>query len=267
MCTQNAELTARLHAAPTSWWPSCREALRKLLPLLDDEPESSPLWIRAALCEAKGWAVPSVGEEQAQLAELMSGLPRPMGEVANRLVNIHGDLWEGNTVVTEDSVLKLMDFEMTCVCGAVYDLVHTCGPVLVEVYLREMMGRQPTEDECEALLLEARVAEHIHFFILPPIFGDNRENIQTPAGNFLEHARRFAAVVAAVRASKALRRHVVRGCVPEGQPAIMGHHEGEFCDGGQLVDQRELRPQQEARGAAWCWWTAEQLAIEVARHT
>ena len=70
-----------------------------------------------------------------------------MGEVANRLVNIHGDLWEGNTVVTEDSVLKLMDFEMTCVCGAVYDLVHTCGPVLVEVYLREMMGWQPTEDE------------------------------------------------------------------------------------------------------------------------
>jgi len=266
MCAQNAELTARLHAAPTSWWPLHREALRKLLPLLDDEPESSPLWIRAALCEAKGWAVPSTGAEQAQLAQLMSTLPRPMGELANRLVNIHGDLWEGNTVVTEDGVLKLMDFELTCVCGAAYDLVHTCGPVLVEVYIRAVTGRQPTKDECEALLLEVRVAEHIHFHILPPIFGDNRENIRMPAGNYIEHARRFAAVVTAVRSSKALRRYVVRGCVPEGQPAIMGHHEGEFCDGGQRVDQRELRPAQEARGAAWCWWTAEQLAVEVARH-
>ena len=265
MCTQNAELTARLHAAPTSWWPLHREVLRKLLPLLDDEPESSPLWIRAANCEAHGWAVPSAGAEQAQLAELMSILSRPIGEVANRLVNVHGDLWEGNTVVTEDGVLKLMDFELTCVCGAVYDLVHTCGPVLVEAYLHAVMGRQPMEGECEALLFEVRVAEHIHFHILPPVFGDNRENIRTPAGKFLEHARRFAAVVAAARASKALRRYVVCGCVPEGQPTIMGHHEGEFCDGGQLVDQRELRPAQEARGAAWCWWTAEQLAVEVAR--
>jgi hypothetical protein len=72
-------------------------------------------------------------------------------------------------------------------------------------------------------------------------------------------------VAAAVRASKALRHYVVRGCVPEGQPAIQGHHDGKLCDGGQLVDQRELRPDQEARGAAWCWWGAEQLAAVVAK--
>jgi hypothetical protein len=40
------------------------------------------------------------------------------------------------------------------------------------------------EDGREELLLEARLAEHIHLFILPPIFGDNREGIRTPAGDF-----------------------------------------------------------------------------------
>lgn len=228
--------------------------MRKMLPLLNDEPDSSPLWMMAAFAEGKDSLSKLAAEEQAQLAELMAILPRPVGDVANRLVNVHGDLWDANCVEAEDGTLKLVDFESTSVCGAVQDLVHVSHPVLVEAYLRETTGQPPTGDACEALLLEARLAEHIHFFMHRDIFGINGERTRTPAGNFVEHARRFAVVVEAVRASKALRRYVVRGCVPEGEPAIH-------------VGQRELEPEQEARGSAWCWWSAEQLAAEVAKHT
>jgi Ser/Thr protein kinase RdoA (MazF antagonist) len=75
----------------------------------------------------------------------MAVLPRPVGELASKPVSIHGDLWEGNTVLADDGALRLVDFELSCVCGAVYDLVHTCGPALVEAYLRQVTGRWPTE--------------------------------------------------------------------------------------------------------------------------
>ena len=147
-----------------------------------------------------------------------------------------GDLWDENTVEETDesgaTTLKLIDFEATCVCGAVQDLVHISTAPLVETYLRRVLGRQPTEDEVEALLLEARLAEHIHFYIHRPIFFDRQ-----PAGSFLPHGRGLAAVAEAARASTALRKHVVREC----------------------PDQRACRPAQEASGQAWCWWGAEQL--------
>lgn len=116
--------------------------------------------------------------------------------------------------------------------------------MLIERYLREITGQQPTEDDCEELLLEARLAEHIHFFVHRAIFFGG-----TPACEFFAHAHRLAVVVAAVRSSKTLRRYVMRGCVPEGQPAIQ-------------VDQRQLK-RSEASGAAWCWWGDEQLAAAV----
>ena len=253
MCTQGAKLTARLHAAPIDWWPPYRDRLRKLLPLLDNEPDSSPLWIMAAFAEGKNAPVPNAAE-QAQLAELMVILPRPVGDVANKLVNVHGDLWDAN-IIEIGGTHKLMDFESTCVCGAVQDLIHMCHPVLVETYLKDATGQQPTEDECEALLFEARLAEHVHFFVHRAVFGDmHGVPDRTPASDFFEHARRLAAVAEAVRGSKVLRRHVVRGCVPEGEPAIQ-------------VDQRQLRPEHEARGATWCWWSAEQLAAAAAKHS
>ena len=99
-----------------------------------------------------------------------------------------GDLWDENTVEETDesgaTTLKLIDFEATCVCGAVQDLVHVSTAPLVETYLRRVLGRQPTEDEVEALLLEARLAEHIHFYIHRPIFFDRQ-----PAESFLQHHR------------------------------------------------------------------------------
>ena len=77
-------------------------------------------------------------------------------------------------------------------CGAVQDLIHVSTAPLVETYLRRVLGRQPTEEEVEALLLEARLAEHIHFYIHRPIFFDRQ-----PAESFLQHARGLAAVFVA----------------------------------------------------------------------
>jgi len=224
-----------------------------MLPLLNDEPASSPLWMMAAFAEGKDSLSKLAEDEQAQLAELMTILPRPVGELANKLVNVHGDLWDANCVESDDGTQKLIDFESTSVCGAVQDLVHVSHPVLVEAYLREVTGQQPTADECEAMLFEAHLAGHIHFFMHRDIFGINGEGFPTPAGTFIEHARRLVVVVEAVRASKALRHYVVRGCVPEGEPA-------------NYSGQRDLEPEQEARGSAWCWWSAEQLAAEIAKH-
>jgi hypothetical protein len=218
-----AELAARLHAAPTDWWPPFRDNLRKMLPLLNDEPDSSPLWLMAAFAESKDYLskLAALKENQSQLAELMTILPRPVGELANKIVNVHGDFWDANIVEADDGTLKLVDFESTCVCGAIQDLVHVTHTELIEAYLRETTGQEPTEDELEALVFEARLAEHIHFFILRAIFNinDNENFHPVPASNFFEHAHRLAAVVEAVRANKALRRYVVRGCVTEGEPA------------------------------------------------
>ena len=217
-----AELTARLHAAPTDWWTPFRDNLSQALPLLNDEPDSSPLWSMAAFAEGKGCLSGLPEENRAELAELMTILPRPVGDLANKVVNVHGDFWDANIVETDDNALKLVDFESTSVCGAIQDLVHVSNTALIEAYLRETTGQQPTEDEFEALVFEARLAEHIHFFILRGIFRLNEENGRdpsVPASNFFEHARRLAVVVEAVRANKALRRHIVRGCVAEGELA------------------------------------------------
>ena len=70
LSVQNAELTARLHAAPTGWWPPYRDALREQLPLLNGEPDSSPLYMMAAFCDHKGRPSPYSEQEQAQLAKL-----------------------------------------------------------------------------------------------------------------------------------------------------------------------------------------------------
>ena len=67
------------------------DRLRELLPLLNSEPDSSPLYMMAAFCDHKGRSSPYSEEEQSQLAELMAVLPRPVGHLANRLVTVHGE--------------------------------------------------------------------------------------------------------------------------------------------------------------------------------
>jgi hypothetical protein len=243
MCAQNAELTVRLHAAPTAWWPPHQAALRKLLPILHQEPDTSALYTVAAFSDSKGRATGNQAApvfcdsaEQQKLAELMAILPRPEGDVANRVVNVHGDLWDGNIVRApaaggEDAILQLMDLESTSVCGAVQDLIHVPEPELIEGYLRGVTGRDPSADEVDALLFEARLAHHIHFDILRGIFMINggQAAAELP-GSFIPHARRLAAVANSVRASAGLRRYVVR---------------------------------RESEDQKWCWWGAETLSKQL----
>jgi len=221
MYTQNAELTVRLHAAPTAWWPPHKAALRKLLPILQQEPDTSALYNMAAFCESKGRATAAPvfrdDTEQQALVELMAILPRPVGDVANRVVTVHGDLWDANIVRAsavggEEGILRCTDLESTSVCGAVQDLVHVAEAELIEAYLRGVTGRDPSADEVDALLFEARLARHIHFEILRDIFMINGDATPKPAGSFIPHARQLAAVTDAVRASPGLRRYALREC-------------------------------------------------------
>ena len=241
MCAQNAELTVRLHAAPTAWWPPHQAALRKLLPILHQEPDTSALYNMAAFCESKDRATGNQAApvfcdatEQQKLVELMAILPRPVGDVANRVVNVHGDLWDANIVRApaaggEEGILQLMDLESTSVCGAVQDLVHVAEPEFIEGYLRGVTGRDPLADEVDALLFEARLAKHIHFDILRDIFMINGDEKAELPGSSIPHARLLAAVADAVRASAGLRRYVVRECEDE----------------------------------TWCWWDAETLSKQL----
>lgn len=235
MCAQNAGLAARLHAAPTAWWPPHKDALRALLPALLQEPDSSPLYTLAAFAAQKGnRAAPVFADprERRDLASLMAALPRPEGEAANRVVNVHGDLWDGNILAGGGGALVVTDLESAAVCGAVQDLAFTPEPEMIEAYLRGVAGRDPSAEEVAALLFEARLANHIHFEVLRGVFMINGNRGSTPpaepAGVFVEHARELAAVADAVRGSAKLRRRVL-----------------------------------DIKAQAWCYWDAEALAREV----
>ena len=223
-CAQTAELAVRLHATPTAWWPPHRAALRKLLPILCQEPDTSVLYLMAAFSDSKGVATGSQAapvfrddDEQQKLVELMAILPRPAGDIANRVVNVHGDLWDANIVRApapgaggEEGVLQVMDLESTSVCGAVQDLANNTDLEFIEGYLRGVTGRDPSADEVDALCFEARLANNIHFDVLRCIFMINGDCVAAdPPGSFIPHARRLAAVADAVRASPGLRRHAI----------------------------------------------------------
>jgi len=61
----------------------------------------------------------------------MAVLPRPMGEHAERLVVVHGDLWDANVVHMPDGSTVLCDFETSVVSSAVQDLAHISEKSLV----------------------------------------------------------------------------------------------------------------------------------------
>ena len=60
----------------------------------------------------------------------MALLPRPRGEHAERLVCVHGDLWDQNVLrlpaaaAGGESETRLIDFKQSCLSSAVQDLCH-----------------------------------------------------------------------------------------------------------------------------------------------
>ena len=169
---EDGALAARLHAAPVYWFAPFRKALHELLPVLASEPEASPLYPLVAACQVKRGKgqMPSLYHDEAsasKLSQIMALLPRPEGH-AGRPVTVHGDFWYSNVLQPCDAsgqprseaAKQLLDFEWTCVSNAAQDMVHACDERLLRGYLRQTLGREPTELELEKLWFEARVAEH-----------------------------------------------------------------------------------------------------------
>ena len=127
---------------------------------------------------------------------MMTLLPRPMGEHAEKLVNVHGDLWDANILHMPDGRTVLCDFEQTVVSSAVQDLIHVSQTPLVAAYLEAMTGVQPSEEEVYRLVLEAKIAEHVHFFVIRALFYDDKPgNID----ELIEHSRLFGVFAAKMR--------------------------------------------------------------------
>lgn len=185
----NAGVTARLHCAPTTWFDGhCREVLQDYVPLLKEEPLNSALYVAAAHQRSRGTPKEDMPQTE-KLRELMAILPRPVGEHAERLVVVHGDLWDANILHMPDGATVLCDFEQTVVSSAVQDLVHVSVKPLVAAYLEAMTGDKPTEEEVHRLWLEACIAEHVHFFVIRALFFDEKPgNID----ELIEHSRLFA---------------------------------------------------------------------------
>ncbi|CAE8676160.1 unnamed protein product [Polarella glacialis] len=193
----NAGLTARLHRAPTTWFDGhCREVLQDYYPLLKEEPLNSALYAAVARGRSGGFSKEDLPQTN-KLRELMAILPRPMGEHAERLVNVHGDLWDGNILHMPDGTAVLTDFEQSVVTSAVQDLVHVTHKPLMAAYLEAMTGDKPSEAEADRLLLEAKIAEHVHFFVIRSLFGydDQPGNID----ELIEHSRVFATFATKLR--------------------------------------------------------------------
>jgi hypothetical protein len=206
----NAGVTARLHCAPTTWFDGhCREVLQDYVPLLKEEPLNSALYVAAAHERSQG--VPKEDMPQTEkLRELMAVLPRPMGEHAERLVVVHGDLWDANVLHMPDGSTVLCDFEQSVVSSAVQDLVHVSEKSLVAAYLEAMTGDQQSEEEVYRLLLEARIAEHVHFFVIRALMFDGKPG---DIDELIQHSRLFGMFATKLREdSECAKKLLDRGC-------------------------------------------------------
>ena len=192
----NALVTARLHGAPTTWFDGhCREVLQDYVPLLKEEPLNSALYVAAAHSRSQGAPKEDMPETE-KLRELMAVLPRPMGQHAERLVVVHGDLWDANVLHMPDGSTVLCDFEQTVVSSAVQDLVHVPEKSLMAAYLEAMTGDQPSEKEVYSLWLEACIAEHVHFFVIRALTFDDKPG---DIDELIEHSRLFAVFATKLR--------------------------------------------------------------------
>lgn len=209
-------LIARLHKLSTSWFEPFRAEILSDFPMLAEEPANSALYPLVANFRGRGGQhIPS-----EKLRELMASLPRPIGQHAESLVTVHGDLHGENIVrISSDGPQLLIDLEYMCVSSAVQDLAFSCDDLgVMQEYLQEMLGRAPTTDEVEELAFESIIAYHIHMYVLRKVIwtkslphpeGRTPAEITEMLDSFLDHARGLADVVAVIRACPALRQAVV----------------------------------------------------------
>jgi len=153
---------------PTTWFDQFRADIQEKIPVFKDEPLNSAVWVLARpdmlnnLEQGNIFLPPT-----EKLRQLLEAIPRPSGQYAEQLVTVHGDLHHQNIVRMPDGDSVVVDLEGVCVSSAVQDLVHVTDRNLVAFYLRSISGgKEPSEEEVDALWLEALIAEHVHFYIL-----------------------------------------------------------------------------------------------------
>ena len=154
-----------LHCTPTTWFDGhCHEMLQDYVPLLNEEPLNSALFVAAAHQRSRGISKEDF-LQTGKMSQMMAVLPRPMGEHAERLVVVHGDLLDANVLHMPEGSTILFDFETSVVSSAVQDFAHISQESLVAklhvaAYLEAMTGNQPSEEEVYRLLLKARISHH-----------------------------------------------------------------------------------------------------------
>jgi thiamine kinase-like enzyme len=213
----NALLTAKLHKTTTTWFDKFRTDILEKVPVLKDEPLNSAVWVlaRSEMLESiksAVWVMPPIDK----LRQLLAAIPRPSGQHAEELVNVHGDLHHQNIVRLPAGGSVLVDLEGVCVSSAVQDLVHVCDRNLIAFYLGSMAGKVPSEEEVDALWLEALIAEHVHMYILRDVFWEtcrssswDPEDVPAIMDRFIEHTTRFSSFAKKLRKDKALAKKVM----------------------------------------------------------
>lgn len=158
----SAKLTAKLHQVQTTWYDQHRAKVQEKIPLMKDEPLNSAMWVMVRPDKMANISLLPADK----LRQLLAAIPRPSGHYAERMAVVHGDLHHQNIVVMLDGRSVVVDLEGVCVSSAVQDLVHVSERCLVAFYLQRMSGQEPSKEEVDALWLEAKIAEHVHMYLL-----------------------------------------------------------------------------------------------------
>jgi len=209
-----ARLMAQLHRAPIDWFTSRhRGLLEEACPVLKEEPPSTALYVfvHHSMARYKNLDFFPTSDE---LRSLLEHLPRPASEHGTKLVSTHGDFWSANILRMPNGNPVVTDFEQSCVSAAATELAHELhGTESIGHYLRELLGREPTEQEMYDLWLDAKIAGFVEFEILRPVFmkgswGPTETRPMTMT-HITENAKRFNEFVVALRRDAAAAKAVL----------------------------------------------------------
>ena len=161
-----AGLAARLHTAPTNWCDSWQEEMYQKHPCLQNVPVGSLIW--PCLAHYDG-GLDKYRVEQMQ--QLDKAIPEALSQIGGEVVSIHGDLHQGNTVLTANEVLLAIDFEFSCVSQVRQDLLYSSWEsganrcALCTAYLKAR-GLPSNQREVDLLAVDMIVAAVVHFRLL-----------------------------------------------------------------------------------------------------
>jgi len=209
-----ARLMAQLHRVPIDWFTSRhRELLEEACPVLKDEPLSTALYVFVHHSMARHKNLDFFPQTD-QLRSLLEHLPRPASEHGTKLVSTHGDFWAANILRMPNGNAVVTDMEQSCVSAAATDLAHELhGTESIGHYLRELLGRDPTEQEVYDLWLDAKIASFVEFEILRPVFmkdsWGSTETRPMAMPHIIENTRRFNEFVVALRRDAAVAKAVL----------------------------------------------------------